>query len=122
MDLSAKIGKALEKLPEKFIKDYRLYYDSIHIECLNEAASAKVVHSLIQETQVEKFRKEMTSKSNKYAWQYFGEIVIADNQYSWKRETFSIFVSPSYPNPACTPVKTIQKSEYASWRCEVNKE
>ena len=113
------VGGALEGIPQELIKGVNVYSDSIFINTVSEAASSEIAHSILQHTEFPKLHKEMYARGDSFEWRYEGSIDLPKlDPKSWNTEKFTICISPSYPNPDCTPVKNIGTSTYTSWTCE----
>ncbi len=115
------LGGVLKLLPPALVLDVRVYYDSIRIECTNEAASASLAHLIVRQTSFQKLHKELNLYGEAEKWKYVGEVEFPkDNPDSWGVDKIEINIYPSYPNPECIPKKTVQTSTYTSWVCERN--
>lgn len=116
--LARQVGGVLERVSDALIKDVRVYWDEICIECVNEAASSTVAHLITQFTDFSRLHKEMTGRTDRIDWFYQGEVAAPGEDIDrWYTEKFSIRISPSYSNPECVPIRREQSSTYTSWEC-----
>ena len=117
--LVRQVEKALEGVSPELIEKVSTGFDDVHIYCVNEAASSIIVSQIVQNTVFSLFHKEMRGRNDRAEWYYLGETVIdpSDDKEQWNTEKFKVYISPSYPNPECLPLKKEQVSKYTTWEC-----